>query len=718
MRRGQVEFVALVGIVLVALVVIAIAYQDYLPSIGPAALSSDEQLVHNSVNGILADGIIHVVDEMERHGGYLSLEQLGNEDGTIPAFTTYLGDGVPYWQVCDTNLAPSMNQIKTDFAFALKKYLTENMNINPLPGKDVTFDLSKLSIEITIFDSRVEATATIPTKIKGTTANPVYQAMTPTSLGRIISFAQDVATSFANTRQFDHNTITSLYLVKDADDGFSRIPVGGMIYECGTGFTRSPEDLGEALSDVVEYVLANTYWFVDIPKEDDKQMVFDITTVNGVSYHDLTIQQRLPDGLDFTASAPMVAYANKQLLNYPPLAILGLALPICHSSFLFAPSFTYPYIIEVEDEFTGNAFRFAGFVSVEEMKVASCDSATPLDVSAHCPDLLCTGTVRVRDNEGTPVPGAAVIYGDCFSGMTDTNGVLTGPVACTGSDTLHVYEPDHNVLSQTVATAELVNGYDVTIGVNVPHTMSFREVTVATGTPYTTCTSVVPDGPVSVKLTAGETIHSFLNTDLSGCYDNPTPTCAACKVAVAENGDAAVTDPTCTDCVNSCIEYASSITVPSSLHLVPGIGGSPLDTLVSGTYTVEGNFLSAESPFGLEPVSGFQITGAVPTTPDPLAVSLPVPGGTTTASKQQATMDLKNSCGMDTFRVGGPYASTIYHFNQVCTCSDLQAIATMLQGTGCLTAQQVAGAFASTCSPENVKAMISSSCDAAITGAC
>ncbi len=697
MRLGQMEYIAVVGAIVVVLVVIALALRGNIPGITlPTAVSSDEEIVQNSYSGVLSDGISAVVAEMEARGGYLSLSTaLESNTASVPAATTYLGEGVPYWQVCQNNLARSTADVQRDFKFALTNYLKNHLAFSPLSGKDVDVNPENVAVDIQFLDTKVQATMTLPTKIQGRSVGSTYQASVPTEFGTIISFAQDAAKELATKRHFDEHTISAIFFSAPASDGHPIIPTGGILTECGDGFTRTPDEIGEGLTDIVSYVLVNTEWFSEGTDDPSVPKTFGIAKVNGKTYK-LTVQQRLPDGTSFKGQHPVAMYASHKIFNNPTLESLGFGIPVCHGAYAYAPSLQYPYIVEVQDKLTGNAFRFAGYAAINKMQSVDCVEPKSAPVNPSC-SAECPVSIRVQDGLGSPVSGAVVSYGSCLSGTTDVAGTLNGNSPC-GSQQLSVYHKDYApYFSSASADPKVIT---TTLQKFVPHTFSFRQASVSTSGSYTTCTLSAPTGPARATFTTPDGAVDLYNIDTTVCSSSidQNADCSAC----ADEAAAGTPGSACTACLNSCLAYTSSVTAPSTQY--PG-------AVPSGTFPVSASLMQPGSGIGGTPLATVSGTATVPYTPDPVSITIPVPSGTSPA---QAAADLKTSCGIDAFHVGAPYASTVYRFNQVCTCGSLGEIAAKLLDAGC--AIDVSQ-FGSGCSVPAAKTLIEA-CDAQIAGAC
>ena len=163
----QVEFISVLGMLILILVVIFYAYGSNLSYITvPEDVMKVQKSVEQMIEGIMRDSANHILFDMENHGGYISTREM-------PGYTRFAGMSVPYWQVCENDISPSLQKIKERFENALEMRVKERINDMDFSGKNVTFDLSRLNSRVNILNEKLVVELFLPTKVEGYDIKPV-----------------------------------------------------------------------------------------------------------------------------------------------------------------------------------------------------------------------------------------------------------------------------------------------------------------------------------------------------------------------------------------------------------------------------------------------------------------------------------------------------------------------------------------------------------------
>jgi hypothetical protein len=561
MRKAQAEFIVILGVVFLFVVVLFYAYQSGLlgrPSI-PEDVAKVQNDVRESVESVIAGGSKLLLLDMETHGGYLTDPVfIGDEETYIPDRVAFVGEGTPYWQKCQNNLSLSREDIERMFEVALRNYILRHTDeFLDLFGKNVTFDLSRLDVDANILRDKIDVTVILPTTVQGYDIREPYTREIKTKFGEIIDFAADTAKEFSVNRNLDYFTIYSIYFSKNLGDGHPKLPTMGFMTKCGETVVRTTSQMEEYLLESANYVIANTFWWQNLSSDPTVSKTFGITDVDGELYMDLNVKTYLPDGFDVVVTGPPLVVKNPD----PLVSIMMFQVPQCASVYNHVYEFSYPVVISVDDPLTGNSFNFASLVYIDEhigrggsgqndkrMMPGECDAnvnATDVvePIENQCQDLSCSAKIRVVwykfSDESEPLEGSIVLIGNCFAGITNSDGYVEGPVEC-GAQELSIYHnSSFGFYGETVSPLGMVGTYYLYY---IPEmNVHYKRVSVS-GYDSTPCTSsdqnyICTVGNfgdnelVSGSLVSGSNTYGLFSSSESSdesvdCMDSPE--CQAC----------------------------------------------------------------------------------------------------------------------------------------------------------------------------------------------
>jgi hypothetical protein len=489
MRKGQMEVVVVLGVLLVVVVAVFYAMQGgkVLPSNVPEGIYKQQREVATSVKNVIRDATDETLKAMMAHGGYL--------DRDLPGVTKtyhdvehvdFLLGGVPYWQRCSRVMYPSMEEIKVWMERSIEDIVKEGLSgVEEQYGNLTSFEKERTRVSVDIkgddpFEPDIiEVTVSLPTTVKGHALpegdlHP-YRVSFRTKFGRIYAFGKDFADASSVDRYFDVFSIAAIYFSQELENTHVKLPTQGVMTQCGEVVYRSPTQINSFLLEILQYVMTSTLWWQKMEPASDETKVFAIEDLNGERYAELDIKTVLADDWVFNLF-DFVFETNFEMPQHG-----GYTVPICTASYNHAYNFNYPFILRIRDTYTGYSFNLASEVGVRDRGdeiMEPSDCSLPGVKQDECSNLACSGEVEVMSDEGVPLEDAWVVFGDCPIGQTDRNGLVKGKVKC-GMHKLFVYQdPSYEFFVRNVTATELSNAYTVMLNPVSRIKIHFREINV------------------------------------------------------------------------------------------------------------------------------------------------------------------------------------------------------------------------------------------------
>src|SRR3989338_5917366 len=217
-RVGQIEFIAIFALVIVALVVIILATQGGLrvPD-ATIALSTQHQAVRSQVTDFIRAGADQALRELSYSGG-IAFESRGYEYATGKPVVYWLKDG-----------KSSIPDLEADIQAEIQSYIDENKaGFEEAMEGDV--QLGSLAVSFTLFQDRAEVVVDMPTTLDGNTMAIPYVVSIPTQLGEAYGFAKGFVSQQASNRYLEYYTMTSI-AISPFKGGHQAVP----IYAAGQG---------------------------------------------------------------------------------------------------------------------------------------------------------------------------------------------------------------------------------------------------------------------------------------------------------------------------------------------------------------------------------------------------------------------------------------------------------------------------------------------------
>lgn len=436
--KAQASFIVLLAILLLVAIVVYYAFQGFTP---PAIPGDEDKVVREMVEGIITSGTEATLRAMELQGSYL-------DPPHESIYFSYLG--VPYWQYCQHDLSPTIEDVEERFEKSIEFYMNNyTQDIKDFFGKNIS--LSNVSrVEVNMLDNKVDVDVYMTTIFEGRRVSQPYRVSVPTKFKHIFDFAKDTIVEINKLpeqggRFFETFTIASLYKSR-------YLPTTGYLTKCGESIRLTSTEVSQRLEEVIIYTISQFLWWQPMPSST----TYAIERVNGEQYMDIEPLLFLPQGFEVKSDGG-VKIENKGWISVIPFPV-----PYCATAYNIEYSVGYPVIIVVRDPDTGYDFNFAVYVSVDEMEPGECyDIDEPPEFEDPCLEKECSANIVVTDCTGRPLQGAKAYFGDCYIGESDSNGQIIGDIIC-GTHELYIYHSDtYGYYSKNVPSSAISGTYEL-----------------------------------------------------------------------------------------------------------------------------------------------------------------------------------------------------------------------------------------------------------------
>ncbi|HIK00192.1 TPA: hypothetical protein H1016_01495, partial [archaeon] len=182
--KGQGHFLIIIGILVFVLIVVVFVTQKNLIFPPEAGYFEIKKALASEMENKIRDKAFETVQKIGKRGGYLEVPSLS---------TTFKGEQVPYWQVCQNSLVQSLDNIKQNIKNDLQTKLNSN-KIQNFQGKNVSVE-DVQNIELTVRPNDIILKVWMPTSIEKIVLDQPYQTVLPIELGD----ENDLASSFAKS---------------------------------------------------------------------------------------------------------------------------------------------------------------------------------------------------------------------------------------------------------------------------------------------------------------------------------------------------------------------------------------------------------------------------------------------------------------------------------------------------------------------------------------
>ncbi len=447
-RKGQLEFVAIAGLVLVVLVAIVFLLSQFVTDVSvPTGIEQEAKTIKDSVNNLIKAGLTEVMVKVYDQGGYISLS--GVETVKYGPVT------VPVWQACGKLSVPD---IEEEIALGVSQYVSKNLGEEEFFfGKRTVFDFGEIQSGVKILRDRVLVELYLPTSVEGYDMPMPYTAETESDLREIMDFSKDFVNDAGESRFFEMITLTSLFFSNPYSTRYA--PLIGTEVGCEKNSVIGRDQIVPSVESVLNYN-AGHFLFNVKPLRSASNPFYVIQTVGGKSY-DLQMMMDYPED-DWNLDSSLFFSPDPVKIQPKPLSVdtgeISIPMPlVCIDVYGVTYSFRYPLVAAVRDEVLGQWFKFAMMVEIDGNRPGDCGGM--LEGGARnemCLDAGCMINITVIDEKGEGVPDASVVFQECDLGTTDARGNLKANVPC-GVSEISVSREGFRSFGDFTSYHELVN---------------------------------------------------------------------------------------------------------------------------------------------------------------------------------------------------------------------------------------------------------------------
>jgi len=443
MMKGQAEIVIIVGVIVVALVVIATQMVDF-SSLGDGG-NPDVRLATESIEGMITAGMYDTIEKMSTYGGYLSTGSIQTD------YVMLGGKAVPYWQKAGNIKYPDL---ETTFMEGVETYISENKAALAASLNDVSMEEARLG-RPEIYNDRIILKVQMPTTVRDIEITAPFEVTVLTRFGEMYDFAERFTLFNAEQRMLEYYTLSSMRL-SPTTNGIDNIISFEAMTECGDFVIKGWKEIKTSVEDSVEKTLSSIYLSKDVPlntMSSTESPKYTLTPLNGKVYNNIGVEMTLPD--NFVLARGTFGYKQE------PIKLISDVVHFtgeCVSDPLSVDYFMdYPAVIILNDPDTGNDMRFALDVYIKDSlpgswPVSGYETTPQVQV---CKTESCQIDIVVQDNKGLGIPNADIVYMGCPVGKTDNNGIFAGYAPC-GIGNLEVFKKGYGSFDEAVDSNGLI----------------------------------------------------------------------------------------------------------------------------------------------------------------------------------------------------------------------------------------------------------------------
>lgn len=438
--KGQVEFVVIIALVIIAIAVVIIASRQAVvpPSVTPT-LTEEAKTIKDSVVNLIRAGVQD------------KLLLIYNQGGTLkPSLPVKFGVfDTQVWSACGETNIPDVSQ---EIGAGVWAYLRENLKDEmEFYGKNVKFDFSKPKYEVDIFKDRINIRVYLPTKVEDLDIPQPYEISVASKLYDVLDFSKNFVSDNSKTRFFEMVTLTSMIHSNPENEAW--VPVAGAQTGCGNILFKTRNQLLPGIKGIIKYTVSHVVWNTK-PLRLAENPFYPVTSVGGKLYPDTQVTFAYPPSWD--AEIDKYFAFSPDPLRVIPKPLMPM-IAFCMGPYSVAYSFRYPVVVMVEDAALNQWFKFAVMVDIQNTQPGNCTAefGKTSDYAKTCvADAKCDARITVKNTTGSPLEGADVGFYICDMGTTDTNGVVSGKIPCMISE-LHVYKKGYRSFGDLLRSDEV-----------------------------------------------------------------------------------------------------------------------------------------------------------------------------------------------------------------------------------------------------------------------
>lgn len=467
MRKGQVELVAILGIIVVVVVIAYFALSGVGP--GPAAPSGiqQEQLqVKNSIENLIRSGAEETLRTVSLYGGYDSPE------GFALGSVELNGREVPYWSYQGSTNIPDL---QTAVSRRITDYIRSNKAAMEQSLENQEVVIGDPSVGTRMLANQLIVDVNMQVSVRGYPIAGPYSVSVPTKMGEVQELSQKLVNHISSSRFFEDVTLYQI-IGSRFENGVQVLPILVNPVSCGRSVYLDWYSLQPEMEAAVRSALAHTYMPGQYPLnvgDKTSYMKFSLPALDGKEYLDIPVSFHTPDGFELTS----------ENFQFAPNPITAIAEPVpltgaCAAEPVYVNYYVlYPGVAQIKDPLTGNLFRFAFQVFMKNNQPGSWGEAGYIssEQAAICADTSCPARIEVKDSEGNALPYASIRFMDCGY-RADGDGVFEGNVPC-GIGSLVVRVEGYGMYDSPHSSDDLLD-MDLTVYRQPLVNLFFHEVSV------------------------------------------------------------------------------------------------------------------------------------------------------------------------------------------------------------------------------------------------
>jgi hypothetical protein len=424
-KKGQVEFIVIAALVIVAITVIILASrQAIIPSPVTSGLPEEAKTVKDSVTNLIRAGLNEKLLVIYNQGGVL-------KPGLSVKFGMF---DTAVWSACGETSVPDVSK---EIGAGVWTYLRDNLKDEmDFSGKSVKFDFSSPRYDVNINKDRIDVRVYLPTKVEDYDIQQPYELSFPSKLYDVLDFSKNFVSDTSRTRFLEMITLTSM--MHSNPDSENWVPVMGAQTGCGNVLFKTRSQLLPGIKGISEYTVSHLVWNTQ-PLRLAENPFYPISNVGGKTYPDLQVAFAYPPSWNSEMDRNFMF--SPEPLRVIPKPIMPM-IPFCMGPYAVAYSFRYPVVVMVEDAKLNQWFKFAVMVDIQSTQPGNCTAnfGNQSEYASTCvSNAKCSARVTVKNTTGAPIEGADASYYICDLGVTDSHGVAEGKIPCMVSE-LHVYK--------------------------------------------------------------------------------------------------------------------------------------------------------------------------------------------------------------------------------------------------------------------------------------
>ena len=245
-KKGQIEFLVIIGLVVIIATVVYYVYSGGL--LGhtqvPAEIAEEHKMFAGSVQNLMREAALQSMRTLGLYGGYPddSSYSLGSVE--------YHNREIPYWHYNGRVETPNVQQNLVDM---INEYLNDYKDSLAPEGSGIQVSDARVT-SAELLPNKLVLKLSMPTVIKDIPVNTPYEVEIPTRFAETYDFAKNFA-GFVNTeRPFEYFTVAGM-LQSPAKDGFQTVPLFiPALTKCGEHVYKSYWDVEKGLESVVKSV--------------------------------------------------------------------------------------------------------------------------------------------------------------------------------------------------------------------------------------------------------------------------------------------------------------------------------------------------------------------------------------------------------------------------------------------------------------------------------